>query len=501
MKIKLLAISKEHHKCTLQNAVSKIIWNLRSTYQSKIKCSPFEIHYNRKPNTIWKQLASGKPSFGILDKGKSILSKERAKDWNADDRLEDGYKDGLIAKKNQTPTEKGYDTDYASSSKITPNRLPIKSPFKGKILRKTNGNINRDCFYKELNKRIINSSTSTVELSDGKIIRKSDIAIPISTSSKIRPFKGNISFPYFPNPNVEVGQKQEGPRRRPKTKKPMKRTSRQVEQDPSDNLTRTRVSGSSYKPSRRQTRRSKKSSTPPGYLASDESMLIPSDISDASEWEWIAGGFPCRDAARERFISDSLTPHFSNRNDPNSGLTNPEIKSEILEDDTDLNREQLIDQSYECPISVIPARRTLSTTEQRTATQGEDELTTKQRDLQDECNPTDFDSITDFPVYEINDSTDECTPPLNPANIPGKIPPTIRRSSRNVGPPKFYGQRYFIDAVEISQETSGSAADPIVIEIDDTHETDNNTAPAEFIVLDFDSPSPDQHPPHQLTNH
>ena len=109
----------------------------------------------------------------------------------------------------------------------------------------------------------------------------------------------------------------------------MKRNSRQVEQDPSDNLTRTRASGSSYKPSRRQTRRSKKSSTPPGYLASDESMLISSDISDTSEWEWIAGGFPCRDVARERFISDSLTPHFSNRNDPNSGLTNPEIKSEI----------------------------------------------------------------------------------------------------------------------------------------------------------------------------
>ena len=150
------------------------------------------INYNRKPNTICKQLASGKPSFGILDKGKSILSKERAKDWNADDRLEDGYKDDLVAKKNQTPTEKGYDTDYASSSKIKPNRLPIKSPFKDKILRKTNGNINRDFFYRELNQRIINSSTSTVELSDGKIIRKSDIAIPKSTSNKIRPFKGNI---------------------------------------------------------------------------------------------------------------------------------------------------------------------------------------------------------------------------------------------------------------------------------------------------------------------
>ena len=136
MIIKLLAISKEHHKCTLQNAVSKIIWSLRSTYQSKIKCSPFEVHYNRKPNTIWKQLASGKPSFGILNKGKSILSKERAKDWNADDRLEEGYKDGLIAKKNQTPTEKGYDTDYASSSKITPKDYQSKVPSKVKSFGK-----------------------------------------------------------------------------------------------------------------------------------------------------------------------------------------------------------------------------------------------------------------------------------------------------------------------------------------------------------------------------
>ena len=32
VKIKLLAISKEHQKCTLQNAVSKIIWSLRSSY-------------------------------------------------------------------------------------------------------------------------------------------------------------------------------------------------------------------------------------------------------------------------------------------------------------------------------------------------------------------------------------------------------------------------------------------------------------------------------------
>ena len=378
------------------------------------------------------------------------------------------------------------------SSKITPNRLPIKSPFKGKILRKTNGNINRDCFYKELNKRIINSSTSTVKLSDRKIIRKSDIAIPISTSNKIRPFKGNISFPYFPNPNVEVGQKQESSRQKPRTKKPTKKMSRQLYPTSSDNLTRTRISGSSLNPTRRQTRHSNKSSTPPGYLASDESLLIPSDNSDTSEWEWIAGGFPCRDVARECFISDSLTPHLSIGNNSNSTVTNPEIKSEILENDIDPNREQSMDQSYECPISIIPASRTPSTAEQRTVNQGGDKDTIEKQDLQDECNPTDNDSTTDFPVYEISDSTDECAIPPNPTILSGKISPAIRRSGRNVGPPNFYGQRYFIDAVENVQEASGYAADPIVIEIEESHETNNKTTPAELIVLDSNQSSSDQ---------
>ena len=59
----------EHHKKrTLQQAVSKAIWNLCSSFQSKIKCSPFKIHYNRKPNTILKQLASNNLSDGTLDK-------------------------------------------------------------------------------------------------------------------------------------------------------------------------------------------------------------------------------------------------------------------------------------------------------------------------------------------------------------------------------------------------------------------------------------------------
>ena len=163
-------------------------------------------------------MASGKTSIGILDKGKSILSKERAKDWNTDDRVKDGYMDTLIPKKNLSPTEKGYDTDYTSTSKTAITRIPKQHPLKVKILRKTNGSINGQPVYRELSKKIINSSTSTVELSDGKTIRKSDIAIPKSKPTNIRFFGGNIFFPHFPNPHVEVGRKRENSRRQTKTR-------------------------------------------------------------------------------------------------------------------------------------------------------------------------------------------------------------------------------------------------------------------------------------------
>ena len=198
-------MSLEQQKPTLQFAISRIIWNLRSSFQSKIKCSPFEIHFNRKSNTIWKQLASRKLSGEILDKGKSVLSKESAFDWNADDRIEDGYKDCLVPKKNQSPLEKGYDSDHPRASKPSSSRVSLNSPSKLKLLRKTNGSKNGNPFNKQLGQNIINSSKSTAELSDGKVIRKSDIAIPKSKSSTTRSFRGNISFPSFINPDLQVG--------------------------------------------------------------------------------------------------------------------------------------------------------------------------------------------------------------------------------------------------------------------------------------------------------
>ena len=89
---KLLAMSFNDPKPSLNTAIDKIIWNIHSTKQSSIGCSPFSEHFNRSPNTFWKSLVSHAIS---LDKGKSILSKDRAQDWGADDAFEDGYLENI----------------------------------------------------------------------------------------------------------------------------------------------------------------------------------------------------------------------------------------------------------------------------------------------------------------------------------------------------------------------------------------------------------------------
>ena len=70
----------------------------------------------------------------------------RRKSWNADDRVGDGYKDTVIPEKNQSPLEKGYESDYSSHSKPSSSRMPLKSPFKGTIFRKTNESIDGNLF-------------------------------------------------------------------------------------------------------------------------------------------------------------------------------------------------------------------------------------------------------------------------------------------------------------------------------------------------------------------
>ena len=77
-------------------------------------------------------------------------------------------------------------------------------------------------------------------------------------------------------------------------------------------------------------------------------MFIPSDTSDTSDWERIAGG---RDVARDRFISDSFKSQNQDVFTFNPSSPNTNIKTEILEDNT----IQVGNQSVEFPISIIPA--------------------------------------------------------------------------------------------------------------------------------------------------
>ena len=167
---------------------------------------------------------------------------------------------------------------------------------------------------------------------------------------------------------------------------------------------------------------------------------------------------------------------------------------EVLEDITVQDGDQFGDQTTECPISIIPASRIPTSRDQSATPQAEEYGNSKLRELQDISNPAGKDTITDLPVYEIVDSADDSTPTPDSSNELSNDPRIIRRSSRNVSPPKFYGQRYFIDVVDFPQETSGSAANPIVLEIEDNinHEANDTTTPAELVIIDSDSPSPDQ---------
>ena len=75
IKAKFIAMSFNESKPTLNAAIDKIIWNLHSTKQSSIGCSPFSNCFKKSPNTFWKSLVSHAIN---LDKGKSILSRKKS---------------------------------------------------------------------------------------------------------------------------------------------------------------------------------------------------------------------------------------------------------------------------------------------------------------------------------------------------------------------------------------------------------------------------------------
>ena len=103
-------------------------------------------------------------------------------------------------------------------------------------------------------------------------------------------------------------------------------------------------------------------------------------------------------------------------------------------------------------------------------------------------------ATTNFPVYESVDSSDETTPATGLQTNPGNVSPIIRRSSRNVGPPKFYGKRFFIDVVDLPQATSGSASNLIILENGHSDKRDhiNSETPLEIVTINSESSTPEQ---------
>ena len=116
----------------------------------------------------------------------------------------------------------------------------------------------------------------------------------------------------------------------------------------------------------------------------------------------------------------------------------------------------------------------------------------------------------EFPVFEIEDSSDEIT--ISEERHPKEITITgndfkLKRSSRNVGPPQFYGKRYYIDIIGEIENQPGSANNPISLDEGDssgssTQTFRENPSDNQFHICDIQpedrapgpaySPSPDQ---------
>ena len=82
---------------------------------------------------------------------------------------------------------------------------------------------------------------------------------------------------------------------------------------------------------KRQPPRTKKTTFKANFLASDDSMRIPSDNSDFSDWEWLAEVFSCRDMASEDCITEHANVLESTKPLTHSNFSLDDVKSEDLE--------------------------------------------------------------------------------------------------------------------------------------------------------------------------
>ena len=156
-------------KRTLNAAIDKIIWNIRSTRQISIGCSLFSKHFNRSPNPFWKSLVSHAINF---DKRKSIKSRNRAQDWGINDTIEDGYLEKTSADK------RGYESDPTNMTDQDLQRAPLSNPFSQGVnwFGKTVNSRQGELYFKPLGGKPLLDTTHTVTPDNGHVLRKSDLA-------------------------------------------------------------------------------------------------------------------------------------------------------------------------------------------------------------------------------------------------------------------------------------------------------------------------------------
>ena len=200
-------MSLNEPKPSLNTSIDKIIWYIRSTKQSSIGCSPFARHFNRFPNTFWKSLVSHAIS---LDKGKSILSKDRAQDWGADDAFEDGYLENIASDK------RGYESDPSDKADRNLQRAPLSNPFSqgGNWFRKTVNRREGEPYFKPLGGKPLSDTKHTVTSDNGHVIRKSDLAFNKNQPSVPSKFS-SVPNPLINNHDLAGKRKRNSPSKRP----------------------------------------------------------------------------------------------------------------------------------------------------------------------------------------------------------------------------------------------------------------------------------------------
>ena len=204
IKERLLVMAQERPKPSLESALLKIIKCLRTVTQQSLNCSPFEAHFGRSPNTIWHNLAKSPSSNNLdwnktllcIDKGHKLMSRERRHDWDAPDDVEDGdldenssSSDDISNAVRYVPTSAGSPVKVLSRAEKR-DALGIKDsvlnnpPGKTTIYRKVQERSKSEPFYRELKDEIVRESDHTITLKNGKVIRKSDLAIKRQSTMK-----------------------------------------------------------------------------------------------------------------------------------------------------------------------------------------------------------------------------------------------------------------------------------------------------------------------------